>query len=119
MQPATAPSAEVSPDSDLDSALDERLRLELNSIHARIALAESRMLNATGQATDRLERSQGKSEKALAVLRERLTASGQTQSQQHSTGGGLGTVVIFGIALAAIVVTLVVVLSFLGTSVGA
>lgn len=117
MQSATAPSTEFSPNSDLDTAQDERLRRELNSIHARIALAESRLLNAIGQAADRLERGQGKSEKALAVLRERLTASWETKGQQHSTGG-LGTMVFFGIALAAVVVTLVLALSLLRTTVG-
>lgn len=115
--PATASTTEVSPRSDPNTAQDERLRLELYTIHSRIADAEYRLHTETRKAADRLERRQGESEKALEVLKERLPTVGQNDGQQHAASG-LGTVVLFGAALAAVVVTLVLALSLLFGLVG-
>lgn len=97
----------------------ERILSALSSIHSRIADAESRLVTIASnaeKALDRLERSHGELEKVVAVLKDRLPASGQ--NQQPSVRG-LGTVVGFGVVLAVVVVTLILALSLMLRSVGA
>ena len=118
LQQDTAPTTKINPSSGLDAARGEELHLQLNSICDRIADAESSLQTATRKAADRLERRQGESEKVLAVLKDRLPATGQSEVQQR-TARGLGTAIFFGVALAAVVVSLVLALSLMLGLVGA
>lgn len=116
-QADTGSPAKVKAAHGPDPAPHERILSAIGSIHPRITVAESRLLNVVsdaGQAIERLERTLSELEKSLAVLRDRLPRSGQ---DQQASAGGLGSVIGFGAALAAVVVTLVLALSLLLRSV--